>query len=245
MEVSRGAAYGLGLSQCAIVLGVVLFSPSVQVDVFVAHVRFNGTIPNVVLISDTQTMKAHMGLPMLAASALAGIFATVTCHSYDTGISGQDFQPEVLEQLGLWDMLFWAYCLITHCMVVLMVANPVDLYGCVSGTVFMVYFLCRACSPKGQHASLTQENLNILGYCLGVLQLVYQTSDSRSGVGSAVMLMVVLDYFLGVGHTYDRHTTIETVTNCRLFYICAGSLCLAIFYSMYNVSETPLAAPYS
>lgn len=234
MEVTRGTAYGLGLSQCAVVLGVVLFTPSVQVDVFVAHVRINGTAPHIELISDTQTMKAHLGFPLLAVSVLAGIFTTITCNHYESGMAVQDFQPDVLEQLGMWDMLFWTHSLIAHCLVVLLVANPVDLYGSVSATVFMVYFLYRACSPKGQHANLTQENLNILGYCLGVLQLVYQTSDTRSDGGTAVMLMVVLDYFLGVGHTYDRQATIETVTNCRLFYICMTSLCLAFFYCVYN-----------
>jgi hypothetical protein len=51
-----------------------------------------------------------------------------------------------------------------------------------------------------------------------------------------VMLVVVLDYFLGVGHTYDRQATIDTVANCRLFYICACSLAIACFYGMYNFS---------
>jgi hypothetical protein len=49
---------------------------------------------------------------------------------------------------------------------------------------------------------------------------------------SAVMLLVVLDYFMGIGHTYDRQATIGTVSNCRLFYICAGTVGTALLYAM-------------
>jgi hypothetical protein len=233
MEVSRGTAYGMGLSQCAITLGVILFFPSVRVDLFIANVHVNGTA----ITSFVQTMETHLALPVLAASGLAAIFTTLTCKSYENGIAGQDFNQENLDQLGMWDLLFWAFCTLAHGIVVVMVADPVDLYGCVSSTTFMVYFLYRACSPKGQHANLTMENLNILGYCLGILQLTYQITDTRENGATIVMILVVLDYFLGIGHTYDRHTTIDTVANCRLFYICMGSLSLACFYSMYNISD--------
>ena len=239
MEVSRGTAYGIGLSQCAITLGVILFFPAVKVNLFIARVHINGTLASGGrdLISDIQTMKTHMSLPVMAASGLAGIFTTVTCRSYDLGIAGQDFQQDTLDQLGMWDMLFWAYCTLTHFIIVMIVADPIDLFGCVSSTVFMVYFLFRACSPKGQNVNLTQENLNILGYCLGILQLAYQITDTRDNTATVVMLVVVLDYFLGVGHTYDRQATIDTVANCRLFYICTCSLSIACFYSMYNLAS--------
>jgi hypothetical protein len=62
--------------------------------------------------------------------------------------------------------------------------------------------------------------------------LVVQLTDTRANGMSVVMLMVVLDYFLGIGHTYDRQATIETVSNSRLFYVCAGSVGLALLYAM-------------
>jgi hypothetical protein len=51
------------------------------------------------------------------------------------------------------------------------------------------------------------------------------------------MLVVVVDYFLGVGHTYDRQATIDTVSNCRLFYICAGTLGLALLYALSEPTQ--------
>jgi uncharacterized membrane protein len=47
------------------------------------------------------------------------------------------------------------------------------------------------------------------------------------------MSVVVLDYFLGVGHTWDRQATIETVTNCRLFYVCCVSFGVAALYAAW------------
>jgi hypothetical protein len=229
MEVSRGAAYGLGLSQFAITLGVVLFFPAVEVTVYVPHARLNGTAAMSVA---AEGVRVHMGMPVLGVALLAAVFATVTYRTHEQGLSGQDFQPDVVEQMGVWDLLFWGFCAAAHGVLAVTISDPVDAYGAVSCTAFMAYFLYRACAPKGQHLNLTQENLNILGYCLGVLQLAYQVTDTRGNGATAVMLMVVLDYFLGVGHTYDRQATIDTVSNCRLFYVCAAALGSALLYAM-------------
>lgn len=235
LEITRGTAYGLALSQCAITLGVVLFTQPVHVDVFVSRPRFNATASGGFSIdpaTQMQAMRVFMGMPLLLASALAAVFATVTCQNHELGIAGQDFQPDVLEQLGMWDMVFWAYCLLAHAIVVCVVSDPVDVFGCISSTTFMVYFLYRACSPKSQHINLTQENLNILGYALGILQLGYQVTDTRPNGATVVMIVLIMDYFLGIGHTYDRQATIDTVTNCRLFYICGGTVGMACFYAV-------------
>jgi hypothetical protein len=80
---------------------------------------------------------------------------------------------------------------------------------------------------------MTQENLNILGYFLGVMQVGYQIPPAGQGHAvTVVMCMVVLDYFLGVGHTWDRQATIDTVTNCRLFYVLCTATGLAGLYAL-------------
>ena len=90
----------------------------------------------------------------------------------------------------------------------------------------------------GHQLQLTQENVNILGYFLGLLQTSYQITDTRDNGATVIMIVVVLDYFLGVGHTYDQQATIDTVANCRLFYVCAGSIALAFLYA-FSSSGTP------
>lgn len=228
MEVSKGAAYGLGLSQFVITLGIVLFTPAMQVSVYVPHASRNGTDLSV----ETRSAPLQMGMPVLGTSFLAAVFAVVTCKVHEQGLAGQDYQQDVVDQMGMWDMLFWVFCAATHGVVVLTVGDPVDVYGALASTVFMSHFLYRACASKGQAVNLTQENFNIMGYGLGVLQASYQLTETRPNGSSVLMLMVVLDYFLGIGHTYDRQATIETVSNCRIFYICAGALGCAVLYAM-------------
>jgi hypothetical protein len=232
MEASRGTAYGLGLSQVAITLGCVLFFQSVEVDVFIPRASLVVGANHTAIAMSSRAASVHMGMPVLCASGLAAMFAVVTFKAHEHNLSGQDFQPEVVEQMGMWDLLFWAYSLLAHGIVVLLVCDPVDVFGALSGTCFLGYFLFRACYPKGQAVNLTQENLNLLGYGLGVLQVVAQMTDTRGNGMSAVMLMVVVDYFLGIGHTYDRQATIDTVSNCRLFYICAGTMGTAVLYAV-------------
>ena len=233
METSRGTAYGLGLSQAAITLGVVLFSPPVEVDVFVPHAWLEGGNNNHTAVAlDSTAARVHMGMPVAAASFLAAVFALVTYKAHEQSLSGQDFQPDVVEQMGMWDALFWAYCVAGHGVIALIVCDPVDAYGALACTAFLGYFLLRACYPKGQNLNLTQENLNLLGYGLGVLLLANQMTSTRANGASVVCLLVVVDYFLGVGHCYDRQATIDTVSNCRLFYVCAGTLGTAALYAM-------------
>ena len=239
IDGTRGTAYGLGLSQCAITLGFVLFSPAVEVDVYAPRASLSGGNHSLMVLTSTAT-RVHLGMPVVGASVLAAVFAMVTYKAHEESLSGQDYQADVVEQMGMWDALFWLYALAAHGIVALIVCDPMDAFGLLSCTVFMVYFLFRACYPKSQTVNLTQENLNLLGYGVGVLQLAYQMTPTRGNGMSVLTLMVVLDYFMGVGHTYDRQATIDTVSNCRLFYICAGTVGTALLYAVSGSGHPPL-----
>ncbi len=243
MEVTKGTAYGVGLSQCAITLGAVLFFPPVDVDVYVLDGHINATTRGLALdpARDAKGLRVFLALPLLMASALGAAFATMT-YRVQSEFGSQDYDPEVLGQTGLWQLGFWVYALLAHVLALLLVSDPVAAFGAVSAPAFMVYFLYRACAPKGRELHLTQENLNILGYFLGVLQLGYQLTDARPNGATVVMLVVVLDYFLGLGHTYDRDASIETVANCRLFYVCTASLGLACLYALSGEFDKAAAA---
>ena len=235
MDVSRGTAYGVALAQVAVTVGVILFTAGVDVNMFYVRLHLNTTVEPHQLTTDGATVKGVQGsltLPMMMASGVAAVFSMVTYQSHESGISGQDFQQEVVDQVPMWDLLFWVYVLLSHGIYVFVVADPVDVFGAIASTSFMGYFLFRACAPKGQLLNLTQENLNILGYCIGVLMVSYQMTEVHGNGASIIMLVVVLDYFLGVGHTYDRQATMDTISNCRLFYVCAGTLGTALMYAL-------------
>lgn len=226
MDVSRGVAYGLGLSQALVTVGVVVFSPGLEVHAFVPRgaVR-NGTVT----VPDPVSYQLGIAPLVLASSALAALFSMHTCGLYTEDLTGQDFLAETVDQVGMWDVVFWLYVLFTHGVLALVLGNPCDAFCCLSATCFMAYFLYRACAPKGHQVHLTQENLNILGYCVGAFQIGSQIGDNGNGM-TVLMFIVVLDYFLGIGHTWDRQATLNTVVNCRLFYIVCCSLGLAGVY---------------
>jgi hypothetical protein len=234
MEVSRGTAYGIGFSQCAVTLGVILFFPPVDVDVY--HVQGHINLTTRVLLvdpaKDIRGVRIFMSMPTFLSSLLAASFSTMTYHAYDMGFAGQDYNVEALEQSSLWNLTFWLYCLLVHGVVALIVMDPVDVFAAVSGTCFMVFFLHRICYPRGSVLNLTQANLNVLGYCLGMAQIGYQITDARPFGCYAIMMLLVFDYALGFGHTFDMQATLDTIANCRLCYVCIISLSLAFLYAI-------------
>lgn len=242
VDVSRGTAYGVGFSQCAVMLGVILFFPPVDVDVYLFRVHLNITSRTVVVDpgKDVEGERFFMAMPMLLCSLMAAGFSAMTYNAYEAGFGGHDYVPEALEEASMWNLVFWMHCLLVHGIVVFVISDPVDVFGAVSATSFMVFFLHRVCFPKGQSVSLIRENLNILGYSFGILLAAYQITGTRDNGSYVIAMVVVFDYFLGFGHTYDRQATLDTVANCRLFYVCAVSLSLALLYAMSG--EPPLSS---
>ena len=244
LEVSRGTAYGVGFSQCAVTLGVILFFPPVDVDVYIVRVHINITERTMLFDSpdDVRGERLFMAMPVLLCSFLTASFTTITSNGYDAGFAGQDYSPDALEEASMWNLVFWLHCLLAHFIVIFIISDPVDIFGSIASATFMTFFLYRVCYPKGHSLSLTKENMNVLGYSLGLLLSVYQITAVRDNGVYVIASMVVLDYFLGLGHTYDRQATLDTVANCRLFYICAVSLSLAFLYAISGEPLAPVVA---
>jgi hypothetical protein len=133
---------------------------------------------------------------------------------------------------------FWAVFMLNHLLIAFVLCSPCDVYGVLLGVVLMGYFWNCTCSPPAYDKaspSQTQGNINVFGYYCGALVLY---RNIPGGLGSAragcLVGLVMLDCVMGLGHTWDRQATMETVTNCRLFYVCALSLALCGVYGLWN-----------
>lgn len=236
LEASRGCAFAACLSQVAITLAVILYYPPVRVQLFQCHpLVANGTIT----VPETRLTVTNLGLgvPFLCMSCLTVLFSTTTAGLVKNGHLQQDtvYSLDVLHELGLWDPLFWAYCAGVHIIVITVIISPADLYAVVLSGLLVVYFLMRLCAPRvSQQLSMTQENFNLLGFFAGLLVVGYNIPDTHTGRGAALLIMCMLDYMLGVGHTWDATPTMDTVGNCRLFWACSASLCLAALYGAWH-----------
>jgi len=106
LEISRGTAYGLSLSQMALALGCVLFFPSVRVQVFFPQVLIaNGTLVDPCGVVPYGLVQLGLGLPLLVSAALTLWFAGVTLSLHEQGALSSDYVRESLEGTGIWDFM--------------------------------------------------------------------------------------------------------------------------------------------
>ena len=105
VDVSRGTAYGLSLSQMAVSFGSVLFFPAVHVQLyFPAAEAVNGT-----LAGDGHLLLPHvwglgLGPLQLLFSAWVVWFSFLTMNLQDKNLlSSCDYNQEAVESLGFWD----------------------------------------------------------------------------------------------------------------------------------------------
>ena len=99
----------------------------------------------------------------------------------------------------------------------------------------MVYFSMRTCAPPtAGNNTQTHGNLNVLCYMAGVFIVLHNAPGGIASPRAACLCVLVwVDGALGFGHTWDREASMDTITNCRLFYVCTVSLGLCLMYGMW------------
>jgi hypothetical protein len=248
MSWGKGTVYTLGVAQLVVVgLAVILYPPaSVQVFVYVPCVT-NGTLTHA--CGETRPVRLLLTMPVLIVSAACAAFVSNTFQLQDLGLVRDDvaFGPEALGQTGLWNALFWFIVAGAHAAVVAAACSPVDLFAWALASYLCVSFLARLCSgpdvgPEGPSAGgVTIANANALGYMLGVGVALYNVPPDYSNRFILIIFTVVLDYFMGVGHMWEREPDMQTIANCRLFWTCSAGFGLAALYGAWR--EDLLTAP--
>jgi len=235
---SRGTAFALCLSQAAIMIGVIFYYPPVFIQYYTIHpVIENGTISLISNIHDKINITTFsLTIPFMALSFIAVLFSTVTASQLENGMLQLDsnYSQEALYEAGLWDLIFWVFCSGAHMIVILIVMSPADIYGAVLSSLLIIYFLCKLCQPRAAQLSVTQENLNLLGYFAGLFVAGYNLPDAHTARMSSLFVMCILDYMLGVGHIWDQNPRMDTITNCRIFWVCSASCCLSALYGAWH-----------
>jgi hypothetical protein len=237
IQFTKGKTIALCLSQAAVMAAVVFFFPQVHIETFTCqpHIANGTVVPD--SATGLQLVQFPLSLPFILLSCLGALFSTTTTGLIEQGIFNGDslYSQEVLYEVGGWDLLFWLYCAGAHALVILLVMSPVDAYAACLSFVLIVYFLCRICQPRNSsQISMTQENVNLMGICLSILLVAYNIPDSHTGRTTAVFIMCLLDYLLGAGHTWDVSPNMDVVTNCRLFWVCSVSFCMAALYGAWH-----------
>lgn len=249
-STSESVGYGLGISQLAIMLGVVCYFPLASVQVFVYRPCVtNGTLTHA--CGSTESVRLMLPLPCMVVSAAAAAFVSSTHTLSDAGAMSDEttYGAEAVAHAGLWDAMFWFVAAAAHLIAVTAACSPADGFAVGAAAYLMVHFLSQLCMPADaggyQNAdagggpvagggAMTAANANILGYMAGVGIALYSVPQQYTNRMVIVLLLVVMDYFLGVGHAWDRGPSMHTVANCRLFWVCSASLCLAAMYGAWR-----------
>ena len=232
--ISKGTAFTLCVSQVALTGGVIMYFPPVRVQLYSNHPSVvNGTLSSGCARS---TVNFSLSLPFLAISCLAVLFSTTTAGLTEGGVLQQDnhYSFELLSEISAWDTIFWIFCGAVHALVFIVVMSPADLYAVCLASLLVFYFLGRICAPRCSQINMTQENANLLGFCAGLIVAIYNVPDEHSGRGAAIFVTLLLDYMLCVGHTWDSMPPMDTISNCRLFWVCSACLCLAGLYAAWH-----------
>ena len=76
-----------------------------------------------------QGTRLHMALPVLMMSLLGVLFSTNTMNLAEGPSFTSDYTQATLEETGLWDTLFWAFCSLAHLVLVMLVTTPGDSFA--------------------------------------------------------------------------------------------------------------------
>ena len=231
----RPAAYGLGLLQVVVMCAMILFSPTVSVQTFVHFPAVaNGTAvrePS----GDTTVYQVMLGLPCLAMSAAVFAFVSVTFSLTDTGeLDSGGYSAESLGGAGLWDALFWFAVACVHFIAMLARSTPGDVFAVGACTYLMIHFLQRICAPVDSEAGFSPNSINVVGYLTGLLLALFCVPPGYGNRYTIAFVLGAIDYFLCIGHTWDRAPTMATVASCRLFWACSASLAVAGLYGAWH-----------
>jgi hypothetical protein len=106
LEISRGTAYGLSLSQMALALGCALFFPAVHVQVFTPEVVVvNGTLAPEGGLAHSAVVQLGLGMPLLVSGACTLWFSAATMALHEQHALDGDYVCESLEGAGIWEFM--------------------------------------------------------------------------------------------------------------------------------------------
>ena len=234
MQESMPMTYLAGVLQLLLTVGVVAFYPPLQAETSVFLPPFNASVPGAVVT--VHSAKMHLAVPYLLQSLSIAAFVSCTASLCDAGGISESvsYSAETLSEAGPWDALFWFVVGCVHAVAVVAVCSPVDVFAALASVYAMVSALHRICRPTLPETSILQVNSSIVAYAFGLCLAAYSVPAACQNRQAVLFMLAVLDYFLGLGHTWDRAPTMHTVANCRLCWACAVSVCAATTYAVWH-----------
>jgi hypothetical protein len=206
------AMQAVGVSQLAILLILMSCFPGPELRVFTATMLGNATTVAV-------DVEAYGPGPLyLATSGVTAAFAAASGR-LDGVVGDARYCAETLQEVGSWDMAFWASALLHHALLISFMCTPCDWYFLIltaGGTTLLVMLLAR--QPLVDPSRSRDYVLQFAVF--GMAFMLYTAVRQHDHVGYLAGMLLMNGLVL-VGHAYEADVTMATVINSRLCY-CAG-----------------------
>jgi hypothetical protein len=217
-------ACGLSMVQLPITLALISYYADPQFTMYKTYM----------LNITTQEMEIEMedfsaSILYLAASVCTAVFAAASRSKANLDVDTQ-YSIEVMQELSMWDMTFWAAQFLQHACVIAFMCSPLDWYFLALVVVGISLLLIFISSLPLVRGGRSKENILMLMF--GMLYFMLYTAVHRHGHVTFFLLMLFLDVLMLVGHTFDPDPNMQTVGNCRLCYCAAMSVVLMITYTI-------------
>ena len=189
-----------------------------------------------------------MGIPFLAVCVIGAVFCSLTKKERgmvfntnilfvpDTYAPVQQYAgggQELSSSLYTWELVFWAYILNIHGVLVMCLTSPVDIFDATVVILFGVMclmFLCRPRGNDGNAATLQGVVLAILLICIWNMFMSIPHAYQQDRLWLMGILMA-LDGLLLLVHMYDSMPTMYTIVMGRLTYVTLGSVVLSYAFA--------------
>jgi hypothetical protein len=216
-------ASGFTLAQLPIMLTLVSYYRDPLFAMYTTNLRNISNVKDMDIEVEDFSASVLYVLTSAAAAlfALASRKAALDSHMYYT--------VEVLEELQMWDLNFWAVMILQHACVVTFMCSPIDWYFLaltVTGITLMLMLLSRL--PLVQ-AGRSRENILML--LSGLLFLMLYSAVRRHGHAGYFVGLLTMDALVLIGHTFDASPDMLVVANCRLCYTAGMSAMLLVSYT--------------
>ena len=232
----------LCVSQVVVTVGVVCFFEPLQIEVY-------SVVPPQPPDPLSTMMDHHLPPPqfretslsictaVLASSIISVIFSISTVRLLEKEVL-KETDNNILLETELWDFIFWVYSAIVHAIIFLIVMSPADIYAVTLTFIQYSYFLMCMCKPRQKNellSTIIQISGNVLGLLAALLIAMHNFAESDDGHVAAMVVMVILDCILAVGHTsWDSKPSMDIITKYRLLWACSSSFFLAVLYTSWN-----------
>jgi hypothetical protein len=216
-------AGGLTLAQLPLMLALVSYYQDPLFAMYTTNLR-NATGAKDMMDIEVEDFSASV--LYMVTSATAALFG-VASRNADLS-SSTYYSVEILEELQMWDLTFWAAVLMQHACMVTFMCSPIDWYFLaltVTGITLMLMLLSRLPLVQGGRS-----RENVLMLLCGLLFITLYSAVRRHGHSGFFAGLLIMDALILIGHTFDSNPDMRTVGNGRLCYTAGMSAMLMASY---------------